>query len=387
MTALDRLDAARGAAPGPARAAAVVDAVDVTVCRVPTDAPFESDGTLTWDATGVVVVEVRAAGITGVGWTYAGPATGQVVVSTLRPVLVGTDALETRPRWEDMVRALRNEGLPGAGAMAVSACDVALWDLRATALGVSVLDLLGPARESVPVYGSGGFCSYSDDELVDQLSRWVDEGIPRVKLKVGRDPDDDPRRVALVREAIGDEPALFVDANGAYRPGEAIALGRRYAESGVSWFEEPVSSDDLGGLRHVRRHLAGLMDVAAGEYGWTPWGLGALAASGAVDVVQADVTRCGGFTGFATVAAACEALDVPLSAHCAPQLSAIAGSGVRRILHAEWFHDHVRADRMLLADPPDPVGGTLAPRRSVVGHGLSLDADAVDAHLVWSDTT
>lgn len=367
--------------------AATVEAVDVTVCRVPTDVPYETDGTLTWDATTVVLVEIRAGGVTGLGWTYAGPASGQVVVSTLRNVLAGADALATGARWEDMVSALRNEGLPGAGAMAVSACDVALWDLRAKALGASVVELLGPVRDAVPVYGSGGFCSYSDDELVDEVTSWLDAGMPRVKVKVGRDPADDPRRVALVRKEIGEAADLFVDANGAYASGQAIALGRRYAESGVSWYEEPVSSDDVDGLRHVRRSVAGALDVTAGEYGWTPWGLAALARSGAVDVVQPDVTRCGGFTGFARVAATCDALHVPVSAHCAPQLSAIAGAAARHLLHAEWFHDHARVDRLLLQNPLTPAGGALHPRRDVLGHGFALDPKAVEAHLVWSDTT
>lgn len=366
---------------------APIEAVDVAVCRVPTDAPFESDGTLTWDGTTVVLVEVSAGGVTGLGWTYAGAASGQAVVSTLRPVLVGADGLATRARWQDMAAALRNEGLPGAGAMALSACDVALWDLRARALGVAIVDLLGPGRDLVPIYGSGGFCSYDDDRLADQLAGWVEAGIPRVKLKVGREPADDPRRVALARRAVGDEAELFVDANGAHRPREAVALGRRYADSGVSWYEEPVSSDDVAGLAQVRRQLGGAMDVAAGEYGWSPWGLGALVASGAVDVVQPDVTRCGGFTGFAAVAATCDALQVPLSAHCAPQLSAIAGAAAPRLLHVEWFHDHVRVDRLLLDDPIAPLDGSLAPRREVVGHGLALDPEAVEAHLVWSDTT
>lgn len=365
----------------------VIDAVDVTVCRVPTDAPFESDGTLMWDHTTVVFVELAAGDVTGLGWTYAGPATGQVVVATLRPVLVGTDALAPGAHWNDMVRALRNEGLPGAGAMAVSACDIALWDLRAKVLDTSVLDLLGPTHDRVPIYGSGGFCSYGDDELVDQLTAWVEADIPRVKLKVGRDPGDDPRRVALVRRAIGDQPELMVDANGAHRPSEAIGLADRYAESGVTWYEEPVSSDDLPGLRQVRQHIGGVMDVAAGEYGWTPWGLGALAASGAVDVLQADVTRCGGFTGFVAVAGLCEALQLPLSTHCAPQLSAIAGAAAHRLLHVEWFHDHVRVERLLLDDPLVPRDGALTPRSIGLGHGVGLDPGAVEAHLIWSDIT
>lgn len=365
---------------------ASVEAVDVTVCRVPTDQPHESDATLTWDATTVILVEVRALGLSGLGWTYAGMASAQVVVSTLRQVLLGSDAMATGARWEDMAGALRNEGLPGAGAMAVSACDIALWDLRGKLLGAPVVDQLGAVREWVPVYGSGGFCSYSDERLVEQLTGWVDAGIPRVKLKVGRHPEDDPRRVALVRRAVGDGPELFVDANGAHAPREAVAQGCRYADSGVTWYEEPVSSDDVAGLRWVRSHVGGAMDVTAGEYGWTPWSLINLAGSGAVDVVQPDVTRCGGFTGFASVAAACDGLQVPLSAHCAPQLSAVVGVAARRLRHVEWFHDHRRVEDLLLANPPRVRGGELEPCRDAPGHGLALDPAAVAAHTVWRDS-
>src|SRR5581483_12032583 len=110
----------------------------------------------------------------------------------------------------------RNLGRDGITSMAVSAVDVALWDLKGKLLGVPVCRLLAAARERVPVYGSGGFTSYSDAQLGAQLSGWVHDGIPRVKMKVGRDPADDPRRVAVARNAIGDATELFVDANGAY---------------------------------------------------------------------------------------------------------------------------------------------------------------------------
>ena len=167
-----------------------------------------------------------------------------------------------------MARAVRNLGRAGVAAMALSAVDVALWDLKARLLGVSLVDLFGARREEVAVYGSGGFCSYDDGRLRAQLGGWVEEGMTRVKMKVGREPERDRARVKAARAAAG-RAELFVDANGAYTRKEALRLGRAFWDEGeVRWFEEPVSSDDLEGLAALGRALP--MDVAAGEYGYTP---------------------------------------------------------------------------------------------------------------------
>jgi L-alanine-DL-glutamate epimerase-like enolase superfamily enzyme len=256
--------------------------------------------------------------------------------------------------------------------MAISAVDVALWDLKARLLGVSLVDLFGAVRAAVPVYGSGGFCSYSDAELRAQLSGWVEEGFGAVKLKVGREPERDRARVDAARSAIG-AAALFVDANGAYTRKQASTLGRAFAaDADVRWFEEPVSSDDLSGLAALVETLP--MDIAAGEYGYTPWYFRALLAAGAVDVLQADVTRCGGYSGFLAVAALCDAYERPLSSHCAPSLHVAVACAASRLVHVEWFHDHVRIERMLLDGFIEPTGGALAPKRERPGHGYEWRA-------------
>jgi L-alanine-DL-glutamate epimerase-like enolase superfamily enzyme len=270
--------------------------------------------------------------------------------------------------WQELGAAVRNAGRPGVAFCAISAVDLALWDLRARLADVPLVTLLPAVRARVPVYGSGGFCSYDDDRLHDQLAGWVEQGIPRVKMKVGREPDRDPHRLDVARDAIGGAE-LYVDANGAFEAKEAVRWAQQYADDwDVAWFEEPVSSEDPDGLRFVRDHSA--PDVAAGEYGYTPADFRALVDC--VDCLQADVTRCGGITGLLRVNGLAVAHGVDLSGHCAPQLSAHALCGVDRLRHLEYFHDHVRIESMLFDGVLEPVDGALVPDRSRPGHGLEL---------------
>jgi L-alanine-DL-glutamate epimerase-like enolase superfamily enzyme len=271
-----------------------------------------------------------------------------------------------------MVRAVRNLGRPGIASMAVAAVDSALWDLKARLLGVSVVTLLGAVRREVPVYGSGGFTSYSVEELRRQLGGWVADGISRVKMKVGRDAAQDAQRVRAAREAIGSTAELFVDANGAYTRKQALAQANRFAESDVSWFEEPVPSDDLEGLRLLRDRGPAGMAMTAGEYGYDLPYFRRMLDAGAVDILQADATRCGGITGFVRVAALCEAAGIPLSAHTAPSLHAHVCCALAPVIHVEYFVDHARIEDMLFDGALTPRGGSLQPDRSRPGFGLEL---------------
>lgn len=359
---------------------ATVERVHAAAYRVPTDAP-ESDGTLAWDATTLVVAEVEGGGARGLGYTYADAAAAAVVNGLLSEAVRGADALDAPAASRAMRRALRNVGSAGVGGMALSAVDVALWDLHARLLGVPLVALLGRARPAVPAYGSGGFSSYAPERLREQLGGWASEGFPAVKMKVGRDPRADPERVRAAREAIG-AAGLFVDANGAYGRKQALALAAAFADEGVTWLEEPVPSDDLAGLRLVRERAPAGMDVAAGEYGHDPAYFRRMLEAGAVDVLQADATRCGGVTGFLAAAAVAAAFGVPLSSHCAPSLHATLMCAVERAAHAEWFHDHVRIEALLLEGAPRPSGGALAPDLSRPGLGLELRARDAERHAV-----
>ncbi|TKK90367.1 mandelate racemase [Herbidospora galbida] len=346
-----------------------VDHVTARACRVPTPEP-ETDGTLGWDATTVVVVEVRGAGVTGLGWTYADAACASLVEGVLAGVVVGRPVLDVPACWTAMRRAVRNLGRPGLVSCAISALDIALWDAAARSCGLPLCRLLGRVHDSVAVYGSGGFTSMSDADLRAQLEDWVGPGrIPRVKIKIGGPRDLE--RIALARETVGADTELYVDANGAYSVGRARRTAERLADWDVTWFEEPVSSDDLAGLAQVRASSSA--DVTAGEYGYDlPYFARMIDA---VDCLQVDVTRCGGYTEWRRVAALAAAANRDVSAHCAPNLSAHAGAATENLRHLEWFADHDRIETLLFDGVLDPTGGAVSPSMSVPGHGLSVKED------------
>lgn len=357
-----------------------VDGITIHAFTVPTDGPdgAEEDGTLRWESTTMVLVEARAGGRTGIGYTYGSTAVATLIESTFASLVKGADALAPAATWHRMFAAIRNAGRPGAGAMALSAVDIALWDLKARLLDRPLFQVLPSFHDRVPVYGSGGFTNYPLDRLAGQLAGWVEQGIPRVKLKISRSPDDDPRRLTAVREAIGPDPDLFVDSNGALTRKAALYWARRLAgEWDVRWFEEPVSSDDTEGLRLVREHGPGRLEVAAGEYGFVLKDFADLLDGPSVDCLQADVTRCGGVTGLLQVAGLSAARQIGLSAHCAPAVSAHAFCAVERLRHLEYFHDHVRFEDLLFDGTLSPEGGALRPDPDRPGLGLDVKwADA-----------
>lgn len=354
---------------------APIEGLSAAAFTLPTDGP-ESDGTLEWSATTMVTVEARAGGRAGFGYTY-GDAAAAALAGRLADVVLGLDAFDVPAAWSALRRASRNLGRPGAGSMAIAAIDTALWDLKARLLDVPLARLFGSVRESVPVYGSGGFTSYDEGRLAAQLGAWAASGITRVKMKVGREPAADARRVRAAREAIGPAAELFVDANGAYGRKQALAQAVAFAESGVSWFEEPVSSDDLEGLALIRDRAPAGMDVSAGEYGFDSIYFRRMLAAGSVDVLQADATRCAGYTGFFAAAAVADAFSIPLSSHTAPSLHLPACCAVPGLRHLEYFYDHARVERILLDGAPEPAGGSLRPDLSRPGNGLELKrADA-----------
>jgi L-alanine-DL-glutamate epimerase-like enolase superfamily enzyme len=349
-----------------------VENVAVAVYEIPTDQP-EADGTIAWASTTLVVVEISGGGLTGVGYTYAGAGCRAVVEGPLARAVTGRAVLDVPGSWQAMVAAVRNLGRPGLVSCAISAVDTALWDLKAKLLELPVCGLLGTAREDVPVYGSGGFTTYDDATAAAQLQRWVgDWGIPRVKIKIGESwgacEQRDLARIAFARSVIGPDVELYVDANGGYRRKQAIRIAHRMAESDVRWFEEPVSSDDLAGLREVRDQTS--PDTAAGEYGYDLVYFARMVAAGAVDCLQIDVTRCGGITDWLRAAAVAAAHNLDVSGHCAPNLHAHVAASVPNLRHLEYFHDHARIEGLLFDGALDPHNGVLRPDRGRPGLGL-----------------
>lgn len=359
----------------------IITAAHVHIYRVTTDFP-EADGTIAWDSTTMILVRLQCGKTTGIGYTYADQAAGQAAQSLIEKVVKGKDVWTHAAILSGMRGQIRNSGETGIMAMAISAIDNALWDLRARLLDVPLVDLFGRVRDCIPVYGSGGFTSYNDAQLIGQLGGWARDGFAMVKMKIGSHPGDDPRRVRVARQAIGQDVELFVDANGAYSVMQALRLANLFAENNVRWFEEPVSSDNLTGLREVRERIPAGMEVAAGEYGFSAWYQKRMLDARAVTVLQADATRCCGISGFLDAAALCWAANVPLSSHCAPSMHLHVCCAVPRAVHMEFFHDHARIERMFFDGFCEPRDGCMAPDLSRPGNGLTLKEKDAERYRV-----
>ncbi|HVV03430.1 MAG TPA: enolase C-terminal domain-like protein [Puia sp.] len=358
-----------------------IEDLEVSAYKIPTDLP-ESDGTIEWNDTTLILVRLKAGSCEGIGYTYGAQAITTLITSTLKPIVMGRDPADVRAINTAMVRAIRNNGQTGLAMMAISAVDVALWDLKARLLGLPLCRLLGQQREGMRIYGSGGFTSYTEEQLRSQLHGWVEEGIGAVKIKVGRDKEADQRRVAIARTAIGNATELYVDANGAYTMSEAVSQARLFSTYGVSWLEEPVPTQIPGQLALIRQHLNGNMRIVAGEYGYSPDDFRTLLTAGSVDVLQADATRCGGLTGFLKAGHLCEAFRTPLSSHCAPSIHLHAALSLPWFSIAEYFHDHVLIEHRLFDGPSRPHNGQLFPDLSRPGLGLSFRQQAADPYRV-----
>jgi L-alanine-DL-glutamate epimerase-like enolase superfamily enzyme len=344
-----------------------VEQLEVAAFVIPTQSP-EADGTFAWDATTWIVVNVRSGGEVGLGYTYNTRAAAELVSEALADVVLGRCVLDVEGAWVAMRRAVRNIGRDGVAASAIAAVDVALWDLKARLLRLPLAALLGRVREEIPVYGSGGFVTYGAPRLRRQIERWEERGIGAMKIKLAGDLGWD---TAWVREARSATDArLMVDANGAYARKSALAAARRFHELGVTYFEEPVSSDDLEGLRLLRDGAP--LEIAAGEYGYDALYFRRMLDAGAVDVLQADATRCAGISGFRRAAALAESFGVPLSAHTAPSLHAHLGVTTTVMREVEYFHDHARIEEWFLDGALVPRGGALRPDMRGGGMGLTL---------------
>lgn len=361
-----------------------VEKVQISAYTIPTDAP-ESDGTFEWDSTTLIICEMHAGETIGLGYTYGNKATAVVADHLAEKCLLRQSPLDVSGLHAAMLKQVRNDGSRGIASMAISALDVALWDLKAKVLHCSVVDLLGVVTPGVSVYGSGGFTTYTNDKLAEQLSGWARDGIRAVKMKIGSEPNADMERVRVARDAIGPDVALFVDANGAYSTKQALSFADGFAGYGVTWFEEPVSSDLLHDLRRIRDRVPAGMDVAAGEYGYDPFYFRHMLEAEAVDVLQLDATRCKGFTGFLQGAAVAASFGSPLSAHCAPSLHMHAGCAVPNFRHVEYFHDHVRIEGMFFDGFIAANDGMLRPDRSRRGLGLTFKRKDAERYRVWEN--
>lgn len=356
---------------------AAISGIRAAAYTVPTDGP-EADGTLSWHATTLVLAHVEAGGKTGIGYTYASRAAAQLITEVLAPALAHEDAMAIPACWKRMQHAARNLGVNGQIAAAISAVDNALWDLKAKLLHVPLLSLLGPHVTAIPVYGSGGFTTYGRAQIESQIESWRNLGITMAKIKIGTYPEEDNNRVKFARGALGDNDRLFVDANGAYTAKQALYFAHSFHDYRVSWFEEPVTSDNLEGLRLIREHAPEGMDITAGEYADSLIYARRMLQAESVDVMQLDATRIQGLSGFMAAAAVAAAHEIPVSSHCAPALHAAVCCHLPGVVHMEYFYDHVRLENMVFDGVPEVRNGMLIPNLERPGMGLELKARDVE---------
>jgi L-alanine-DL-glutamate epimerase-like enolase superfamily enzyme len=322
-------------------------------------------------------------GLEGLGVCTAGAARA-VIEGQLKDILVGQDPLYIEKLWDDMFWRIRGYGRKGLAFCALSAVDIGLWDLKGKIFNVPIYKLLGPYTDSVPIYGSGGWTNFTLDELIKEQSGYVERGIPRVKMKVGKDfgksEVEDVARLAAVRKALGDNVEIFIDANNGYYAKQAIRMARKFEEYNVGWFEEPVLADDIDGLAAIAKAIN--IPVATGEHEYTKFGFKELISRGGADLVQPDVGRVGGITEWMKVAQMAHAFNLPVAPHavqlvhlhmalCTPNLRVVEYLGVAEEGDKTWYTEF-----------PQPKNGMWAPYPDRPGLGLALDPDAVRKYKV-----
>lgn len=362
--------------------ASKITAGRVSAYTVPTDTQPERDGTAEWNSTTIVIVELASQGVTGLGYSYANEAAAKVAEELIRKEILGHDGIDIPSLHSAMDREVRNWGRPGLVASAISAVDTCLWDLKARLLQLPLLSLLGKVRDDIQAYGSGGFTSYTEKELLNQLTGWSDEGFSCVKMKIGTHPEDDVPRVKAVQKALNGKTQLYVDANGAYDRQQALHKAQQFGDLGVTWFEEPVTSDDRIGLHMMVERAPAVMKIAAGEYNYTLDDARLLIENEAVTVMQSDVTRCGGVTNFIKIGHLCDISHYPYSAHTAPSIHATLCCALSPAMNVEYFHDHVRIEHMFFDGAVTAKKGLLKPDLSAHGLGLVLKRADADKYKV-----
>lgn len=329
--------------------------------------------------TGLFVHVHTDAGVSGLGLTGGLRATRALIHEHLADVLVGRDPFETERLWEALFWRVRGYGRKGLAFQAVSALDIALWDLKAKALELPLYRLLGPCRDDVPVYGSGGWTNHTLDELVAEQRGFVEQGFPRVKMKIGKDfgqaEREDLQRLEAVRKAIGDDVELYVDANNGYHAKQAIRMARHLEDYGVAWFEEPVLADDIDGLAAVAR--ATPIPVASGEHEYTKYGFRDLIARGGADIVQPDVGRVGGITEWLKVAHLAHAFNLPVAPHAYAPVHLHLAMATPNLRVVEVLNMESASNERWFTELPPIQGGRWKPFADRPGLGLALHPDAV----------
>jgi D-arabinonate dehydratase len=336
-----------------------------------------------------VIVKVRAKeGPEGLGFAlgYDGSRAMLALIDEIfRPLLEGADAFATEHLWAEMYRQSIQAGRRGAALRAISAIDIALWDLRGKAAGLPVMELLGVHRKKMRCYATGGY--YRAGQSVEELVREVQEtaalGFSAVKLKVGAlSAAEDARRVGAVRRALGDDFDILLDANGGWKSApEAIAAMERLEEFRPYWIEEPVRADNLTAMARIAEAIR--TPVATGELEATRWAFAQLAERRAAAILQPDATVCGGVSEWLKIAHMAAAFDIPVAPHYHWDIHTQLCAAIPNAIFIEYFpaKSGVKMFDALLKEPMKVADGWIEPR-TAPGFGIELDEAAVARYRI-----
>ena len=362
----------------------LIKEVKVHLVSMPVAAGF-ADATRKVETIGYTIVRVFTEdGLEGFGVTYhevGGEATKMLIEKNIAPRIIGKDPFETEVIWQDMFQYLRGVGRKGLMFCALSAVDIALWDLKGKILNMPLYRLWGGNKKQVPVYGSGGWTSYSDEELVEEMKEIVSRGYKMVKFKVGynggQSPSRDVERVRKVREAIGPDIGIMLDANNCWDAATGARFANRVKDYDIMFLEEPVFADDIPGLRRFKQSTD--MPLASGEHEYTKFGARDLIMNNAADIVQLDGTRAGGFTEMLKVAALTQAWNLKFAPHAMENIHIHLVSACPNALFLERLLLFEELTRNVYDGAPEPVDGYMT-IPDLPGLGLKLNMDFINEH-------
>ncbi|TPW27885.1 mandelate racemase/muconate lactonizing enzyme family protein [Martelella alba] len=358
--------------------------LDVHLVSTPIRGGF-SDATRKVETIGFLIVRVTTdQGLEGLGVTYhevGGEATAELIRRSMAPRLIGRDPFDTEVIWSEFFHYLRGVGRKGLTYCALSAIDIALWDLKGKIVDLPIYRLIGGGRTKVPVYASGGWTSYSDDELLEEVTGMVGRGFRAVKFKVGSDGGTNPRRdaerVRKVREAVGPDIALMVDANNAFDAATAVQLANRIRDYDITLFEEPVFADDMPGLQRFKRGTD--IPLATGEHEYLKFGVRDLLLHQAADIIQVDGTRAGGYTEMIKCAALTQAWNVRFAPHAMENIHLQLAAAIPNTLFLERLLMFEDLTANVFDNAPVPIDGFMHVP-DLPGLGLTLNMDFIRAH-------
>jgi len=356
--------------------------VDVHLVSMPIKDGFR-DATRNVEMIGYTIVRITTdQGLEGVGVTYhevGGEATKSLIINNIAPKLIDRNPLETEVIWQEMFHYLRGIGRKGLMFCALSAVDIALWDLKGKIFEIPLFRLLGGNKTKVPVYGSGGWTSYTDEQLVEEMKEIIAQGYKMIKFKVGvnggETPQKDVSRVRKVREAVGPDIKILLDANNCWDAATAVQFANRVREYDITLLEEPVFADDILGLAKFKRGTD--IPLATGEHEYTKFGARDLVLNQAADIIQCDGTRAGGYTEMLKIASITQAWNLKFAPHAMENIHIHLVSAIPNALYLERLLLFEELTSFVYEHPPVPIEGYIE-IPELPGLGLKLNMNFIN---------